>query len=401
MKDKLDNPLTGIRVLDLTEDRGLYTGRLLADFGADTIKVEEPWGSQARRIGPFKDDIPALETSLYFLHFNMNKRGITLDLATETGQQIFKKLVKKTDVVIEDFDAERRTALHVDYASLRKTNKSIIVASVVGFGLDGPYCAFKAPDIVNFAMGGSMYTSGEPDKAPVVAPCEQAYHSSSTIAAFCIMTAIYERLSMGEGQFVEVSAHEVLAAINEELIMRYSATFEIEGRYGSQHTTSPARIYPCKDGFIHLVVLRSGHWQTLLKLLGEPELLQGDAWYHSWFRRINSDIIDSVVIEFTMRYTKSELVKLFQSSNVPCTPVNTAQDFTADSHIKERGFIGEIEHPIIGRHRYLKSPYSLSETPCQVVRDAPLLGQHNEDIYCGELGYAKEQLKKFKSEGII
>jgi crotonobetainyl-CoA:carnitine CoA-transferase CaiB-like acyl-CoA transferase len=215
------------------------------------------------------------------------------------------------------------------------------------------------------------------------------------------MTAIYERLSTGKGQYIEVAAHEVLAAMNEELIMRYSASFEILGRYGSQHTTSPARIYPCKDGFIHLVVLRAGHWQTLLEIFGQPDLLQGDSWLYSWFRRINSDIIDSVVIEFTMKYTKEELVKLFQSRGVPCVPVNTSEDFVKDAHVKARDFVGEIEHPVIGKHRYLKSPYNLSETPCKIVRDAPLLGQHNEDVYCGELGYSKEQLDGFKSQGII
>jgi CoA:oxalate CoA-transferase len=401
MESRLDNPLTGIKVLDITEDRGLFTGRLLADFGADTIKIEEPCGSQARRIGPFKDDVPGLENSLYFLHFNINKRGITLDLATETGQQIFRKLVRKADVVIEDFDEEKRAAFHVDYTSLKKINKGIIVVSVTGFGLDGPYSTFKSPDIVNFAMGGSMYTSGEPDRAPVVAPCEQAYHGSSTIAAFCIMTALYECLSTGTGQFVEVSAHEVLAAMNEELIMRYSATFEIEGRYGSQHTTSPCRIYACKDGFVHIGVLRAAHWRMLLELLGQPDLLQGESWYHSWFRRQNDDIIDAVLIEFMSKYTKSELIELFQSRGVPCTPVNTAEDFTTDPHIKERGFIGELEHPVIGRHGYLKSPFSLSEASCGIFRDAPLLGQDNEDIYCGELGYSKTQLNKLKSQGII
>ncbi len=401
MNDKSDNPLTGIRVLDLTEERGLYTGKLLADFGADVIKIEEPDGSKARRIGPFKDDNPGLENSLYFMHFNINKRGITLDLNNPTARDIFNRLVKGADVVIEDYEQEKRTALDLFYSSLKKTNQRIIVASITGFGLDGPYSNHKAPDIVNFAMGGLMYISGEPDKPPIVAPCEQAYHSASTIAAFTIMAAIYERSSTDKGQYIEIASHDVMASINEELIMRYSLTCEIQGRYGSQHTTSPARIFPCKDGFVHVMALRPHHWESLVKLLGNPEIFMGDAWYDSRFRRLNGDIIDSAVTEFTMNHTKSEIIELCQTRNISCTPVNTPEDFATDSHVEERAFIGDIVHPLVGKHKYLKPPYWLSETPCHISRDATLLGQYNREIYCGELGYSEDELAAFKSQGII
>ncbi len=401
MDSKSDSPLNEIKVLDLSEDRGLYAGRLLADFGADVIKVEEPGGSRARRIGPFKADNPGLESSLYFIHFNMNKRGITLNVTAGAGQEIFKRLVERSDVVIEDFDNEKRSAWRVDYSSLKKINRGIIVASVTGFGLDGPYSNFKAPDIVNYAMGGSMYTSGEEDRAPVVAPCEQAYHSASAIASFSIMTAFYERLSTGKGQHIEISSHEVLASMNEELIMRYSVTSEIEGRFGSQYTTSPGRIYPCKDGFVHVMTLRTQHWRNFVKLIGEPEMLMGEVWDDSRFRRLNTDIIDSYVTEFTSNRTKAEIVELCQSNNITCIPVNTPEDFSKDPHILGRNFIRRIEHPAIGEHEYFRTSYTLSETPCQTYRDAPLLGQHNEEVYCGELEYSNEQLAVLKSQGIM
>jgi crotonobetainyl-CoA:carnitine CoA-transferase CaiB-like acyl-CoA transferase len=399
MTGNLDMALGGVRVLDLTEDRGLYAGKLLADLGADVIKVEKPEGSKARQIGPFKGDVPSLESSLYFANFNTNKRGITLNLDSSAGKDIFKQLATRADVVIEDFEPGVMEGL--DYPSLRELNRRLIVASVTGFGRDGPYSRYKAPDIVSFAMGGIMYISGDPEEAPVVAPCEQAYHSASIIAVFGILAALYQRLSTGEGQLVEVSTHEVMAAINEELIMRYSLTFEIEGRYGSQHTTAPARIYPCKDGYVHIVVLRPGHWRSFLELLGNPEALMDEAWYDGRFRRLNVDIIDPIITEFTMKHTKTEITNLCQASHIPCTPVNTPADLSHDAHVKERAFITGIEHPVIGRHLYLGPPYKLSETPCQIRRPAPLLGQHNREVYCEELGYPDEELAKFKAEGII
>jgi len=192
-----------------------------------------------------------------------------------------------------------------------------------------------------------------------------------------------------------------MATMNEEVIMRYSLSREIKGRYGSQHTSAPARIYPCKDGYIHLVVLRPYHWRSLVEVLGNPEILLDEAWYEPRFRRLNVDIIDPLIIQFTMKYTKAELTKLLQEKGIPCTPVNTPADFAEDVHVKERGFIIELEHPVLGRYSDLRVPFKLSETLHSPERPAPLLGQHNNEIYCGELGYSVKELVKFKEEGII
>jgi CoA:oxalate CoA-transferase len=401
MAGKSAIPLEGIRVLELAEDRGLYAGKLLANLGADVIKIEKPGGSKARLIGPFKDDIPDTENSLYFINYNTNKKSITLDIRNSTGKDIFKRLVERADVVIEDFETGVLNSLGLDYTVLKELNPRIILASISGFGHEGPYRTFKAPDIVSFATGGLMYTSGSPDEPPVVAPCEQAYHSASIIAASSIVAALFQRLSTNEGQVVEISAHEVVAAFNEELILRYSIGFELKGRYGSQHTVAPARFYQCKDGYVHIIALEANHWTNLLELLGNPEILMDKAWFEPFVRRHNVDIIDPIVTEFTMKYTKSEIVKLCQDRHIPCTPVNTPEDFSNDNHVKARGFITEIEHPVIGRHRYLQPHYKLSNTPCRIDHPAPLLGQHNKEVYQQELGYSNEDMKRFKVEGII
>src|ERR1035437_1154271 len=171
MVHNTNTALGSFRVLDLTEDRGLYAGKVLADFGAEVIKVEPPEGSRGRRTPPFKDDVPGLENSLYFLNFNANKKGISLNLESPEGKGIFKDLVETADVVIEDFEVGRMKSLRLDYSVLRKINIKLVYASLTGFGQTGPYSQFTTPDIINFAMSGLMYTSGAADEPPVVAPC--------------------------------------------------------------------------------------------------------------------------------------------------------------------------------------------------------------------------------------
>ena len=393
--------LQDIRVLDLTEERGLYAGKLMASLGADVIKVEPPGGSRARLKPPFKDDIRDREGSLYFISLNSGKRSITLNLSSDTGRSLFSKLVERADVLLEDFDPPERESLGLDYGVLKELNPRLVVGSISAFGKTGPYKDYKAPDIVSYAMGGLMYVSGPPSRPPVVAPGEQAYHSTSLMTVFGIMTALYARLNTGEGQLVESSTHETMATINEELIMRYSLTREIKQRSGSQHTSAPARIYPCKDGHVHIVVLRPHHWRSLLDVLGKPELLMDRAWYDPRFRRLNVDLIDPLVIEFTLGYSTMELCRLFQEKGIPCTPVNTPADFVNDPHVRERNFVVEIDHPSIGRHRDLAPPFESSELAKRQNRPAPLLGQSNVEIYCNELGHEMADLAGLKEQGII
>jgi crotonobetainyl-CoA:carnitine CoA-transferase CaiB-like acyl-CoA transferase len=401
MADNSRTALGSIRILDLTEDRGLFAGKLLADLGADVIKVENPRGSRARRVPPFKDDVPALEGSLYFINFNTNKRSITLDIDRPAGKDIYKKLIARADVVIEDYDPGVMQSKNLGYPALKKINRGIIMASISGFGQDGPYSQYKAPDIVSFAMGGLMYSSGAANAPPVVAPGEQAFHGASILALSGILAALFLRLRTGEGQLVDISAHEVLASQNHEQIMRYSTKSDIGGRTGSQHSAAPARIFPCKDGYVHLSVLRTNQWRSFLELVGKPETLTDSMWDDAFLRRRNNDLIDPYATEYAAGRNKAEIAEVCQARGIPCTAVNTPEDFSRDPHVKAREFITEVEHPVIGRHSYLGSAYRLSKTPCRVSRPAPLLGQHNQEIYGSELGFSDEELARLKTEGII
>jgi crotonobetainyl-CoA:carnitine CoA-transferase CaiB-like acyl-CoA transferase len=192
-----------------------------------------------------------------------------------------------------------------------------------------------------------------------------------------------------------------MASQNHEQIMRYSTKSDIGGRTGSQHSAAPARIFPCKDGFVHICVLRPGQWRSFLELIGKPEVLLDEMWDDAFLRRRNHDLIDPFTEEYTRSRTKAEIVQTCQAKGIPCTPVNTPEDFFHDPHVKAREFFTELEHPVIGRYFYPGPVGRLSQTPCCMVRPAPLLGQHNKEVYCSELGYSDEDLARFKSGGII
>jgi crotonobetainyl-CoA:carnitine CoA-transferase CaiB-like acyl-CoA transferase len=188
-------------------------------------------------------------------------------------------------------------------------------------------------------MSGMMNVSGAVNEPPVAAPCEQAYQSTSILTAFSVLAALLLRLRTGEGQWIDASAHEALSAFTIGL-MNYSATGSISSRSGSQFGAAPARIYPCKDGFVHILVIRPNHWNIFIELLGNPGALKGEVWYDSAYRTKNRKIIDDLVTEFTLKHDKTEIVQLCQSRGIPCTPVNTPEDFSHNPHETERKFIG-------------------------------------------------------------
>ncbi len=395
-----DGPLSGIRVLDLTEERGLYAGKVLADMGADVILIENPKGSRPRSLGPFKADTPGIENSLYFLDCNANKRGITLNLDSPAGREIFKRLARLSDVVIEDYPASRMRALGLDYPALSEVSPRIIMASVTGFGSKGPYAGYKAPDIVSMAMGGLMYVNGPTDAPPVTAPCEQANHTVSVASVFGIMAALFLRTRTGKGQLVELSAQQVLAVVTGG-VWHYGTMTNIPRRSGSQFGAVPGRIFPCRDGYVHILTIRPNHWLGLLDVIGKPEALSGSEWLAMEYRNANPDIIDAFVTEFTMAHDKLEIAEMCQKRGVPCTPVNEPADFCADSHIQKRGVFVDIEHPVAGRFSTFRPVCVFSRTACRVARAAPMLGQHNHEVFCGELGMKETQLAQLKAEGVI
>ena len=279
-------PLAGLRVLELCDRLGQYAGRLLADLGADVVKVEPPGGAPARRIGPFKDGMPHAERSLYFANFNANKRSLVLDLGRAEDRDTLRALVRGADAVLESFPPGHMAALGLGWNHLHELNPRLVLTSITGFGQHGPYSRYLAPDIVAFAMSGVMYFNGPPDRAPLVGPCEQGYHMGSAHAAYATLAALYRRFTSGEGQWIDVAVQDVLISKpHPQFVARYDLYGEIHPRTGSQGSGGvPAACYPCRDGYVSFAIFNRNHWQEFRRMIGDPPALLDPIWDDQPFR---------------------------------------------------------------------------------------------------------------------
>jgi len=366
------------------------------------VKMEPPEGDPMRSLPPFAKDLPHPEASLFFAYYNTDKRSITLNLNSDEGRGIFKRLIPRFDVVVESFSPGTLAGLGLGYDSLCQVNPGIIVTSITGFGQDGPYAHYHAPDIVCFAMGGPMYPSGEPGKPPCAAPGDLAYGVAGAWAAAGTIIALYHRAVTGLGQHIDVSAQEAAATITDSAITRLSHDGYVMPREGSTYSrTTPGDLYPCKDGWVRIVAGQIVHWRRLVAWMGNPEPLNDPSWENREKRNQNRAFVDGIISDFTRRFTRVELFAEGQRAGVPVTPVNTPVEFIQSELAKSRNFFVEIEHPVLGRHPYAGPPYKLSETPARKSRPAPLLGQDNEEIYCGELGLTREDLCGMRARKVI
>ena len=394
--------LLGLRVLEIGDCEGEYCGKLLADLGAEAIKVESPDGSRCRREPPFKNDAAGPEQSLHFLYFNTNKKGISLDLRNAEGREICRKLIQSVDVVTETFAPGHMEKLGLGYNQLNELNSSLIVASITCFGQRGPYRNYQGSDLVAFAMGGLMYVSGSPSGPPVNAPEKQAFLAGSTYAAFAILVAHWNRLETGSGQHIEISLMDCLAAM-ENLVSGKSDRGDYPRRSGSQHRfAAPGKIYPCRDGFVHIFVSNSqvGAWQRFHEWLGNPSELAGPEWEDSVYRRRHAEEIDQVVSRQLKNLSKLNIYEQLQERHVPCAPVNSPADFVNDCQTQARGFVVDTAHPVGGQSRLPGAPYKMSGSPWRHRMPAPSLGEHNDEIY-SNLGLSRKEILALYAARII
>lgn len=395
-------PLEGYRLLDLADEKGAHCTKTLAELGVDVVKLEPPDGDPMRRIPPFARDVPHPEGSLFFAYYNTSKRSITLNLESAAGRVLLKRLVSRFDLMVESFSPGTLARLGLDYNSLREVNKSLILTSITGFGQTGPHSHYKAPDLISFAMGGPMYTSGEAGREPCVAPGNLAYGVAGAWAAAGTIIALYHRAATGEGQHIDVSAQEAAAMITDSALTRLSCDGIVASRQGNTYlSVTPGDLYPCKDGWVRIVAGQIVHWRRLVSWMGHPKPFDNPEWENRELRNKNKAFVDQVVSHFTCRFTCEEIFVEGQRLGVPVSPVNTPLKYMNSAVAKARGFFVELEHSVLGRHLYARPPYKFTETPARDPRPAPLLGQHNEEIYCGELGFSRNDLCVLRAEGAI
>ena len=374
--------LDGLRVLDLTTAMGQPSGRALADLGADVVLVEPPDGSPSRQMAPFAGGEPHAEKGIYFLSFNTNKRSLVLDLESASGRERFRHLALRADVVLECFPPDYLDSLKLGYNDLAAEAPGLVFTSITPFGQTGPYRHFKANDLVLNAIGGYVFTEGEPDGTPVAQPHYQTYQLAGLHAAFATLMALRHRDSTGEGQQVDVAVHEVIASCQMHL-RDYTAQLDLGSRWGSlpgpKGGLYPTSNYRCQDGWVVIAMTSERAWSTLAEWSQDPVLL--DPKYSDPDQRTAElKIIDEHIAAFVAQWKRGEFVEEGVRQRLPVAAVNNPVEFIQHPHAIDRRLFTEVEHPVVGRYRAFGPPAHYSRTPWRIRRPAPLLGQHTQEV---------------------
>jgi len=406
------------RVLDLSDEKGLLCGKILGDLGADVIKIEQPGGDPARRIGPFYNDTPDPEKSLYWFAYNTNKRGITLDIATSEGKKLFKRMVEKTDFLIESFPVGYMDELGIGYSALSKINPGIIMISISHFGQTGPYKNYKGCDIVDMAMSGYMYVCGDRDRPPVTISVPQAYLLAAADAAAGATMALYHRSLTGEGQCVDVSIQEAMTVLPYDSRIFWELIEDITHREGQflvrrvgDDIRQERQTWACKEGHVSFITgaaIFTGRMSALMEWMTEEgmadDFLKDVDWKNCDFSLIDSEFIrqvDDCIAKFFKTHTSSELYKRAVEKKIMLYPVTTPKDIAENQQLSVRNFWEPVTHPELGTTiTYPGEFLKATEMPLNIRKRAPLIGEHNEEVF-GELGLTKEKLLALKQDNII
>jgi CoA:oxalate CoA-transferase len=394
-------PLAGLRVVDLTQYiAGPYCTKLLADYGADVIKLEPPGeGDPSRRLGPFPGDEPHLEKSGLFLYLNTNKRSATLDIRATDGQDLVRRLVERADVLVESFEPCVLMSLGLGFDELRTLNARLVMTSISNFGQDGPYRDWRAQEINLYALSGLMYITGEPDAEPLKAGGQQTQFVAGLTGALATMTAITARRATGRGQHVDVSILETAVSQMGETFTLYTHAGKVATRSGNrQATRHPVAFFPCRDGYVALIASREDNYEALVEMTGLEELRE-ERFATATLRRQRADEFDAILARYLMAHDKAEILRESQARKLPVGVVLTPGELLCDPHYSAREFFVDIDHPVAGRLTYPSTSMRWSKTPWQAGR-APLLGEHSRAVY-EDLGVSADRQAELRQRHVI
>jgi crotonobetainyl-CoA:carnitine CoA-transferase CaiB-like acyl-CoA transferase len=412
MTERVEGMLSPYRVLDLTDEKGIMCGKLMADMGADVIKIERPGGDAARSIGPFYRDEKDPEHSLFWWAMNTSKRGITLDIEKPVGRELFRKLVVKADFVIESYPVGYMASLGLGYQDLEKLNSGIIVVSITPFGQFGPYKDFKGSDLVEWAMGSGSYmrTMGDLDRPPIRIGHPQCYYHAGTEGVVGALVALYHRRSSGEGQQVDVSIQDCmnfLTAVDYDL----NKTKRVRGL--KYFNVEVKHIWQCKDGYVMWRwtggPLARRHSLPLVNWMAAEEMasdwlrnLDWDNFSHYNTTQEIIDRIDGETLAFFKTKTKAQIMEGAVKFRIMLYALATAKDVYESPQLAARDFWQKVEHPEMNAtFTYPGRWANNSLTPPRIFRRAPLVGEHNHEIYEQELGVSKAEYRRLKRAKVI
>ena len=409
-------PLTGLRVLELSDEKGQWCGKLMADLGADVIKIEPPGGQNTRRVGPFLDDVAHPERSLYFWHYNTSKRGVTLNLETADGRELFKRLASTADVVLETFRPGRMASWGLAYEDLAAANPRLIVCSITSFGQTGPWKDYSSTDLTHLAAGGQMASCGYdeddvPDAPPIAPGGGNSYHIGCHYAYMGIMLALFQRHATGEGQYIDASIHDACALTTEAAVdvYLYSGRGAIRqtGRH-AQPVVTPKFMLPNSDGgWINttrsrLNPARLRNLAEWMEERGMADDLLDEQYNAQQGIAANEAHVNDLIERFISSLPSNEAYHGSQKMGLPWGSIRTMDEIAEDGHLEDRGFYIDVEHPELGRTFTYPGPAAIyNGSPWQISRRAPLIGEHNVEVYCGELGLTKNRLAMLAESGIV
>ena len=411
-------PLNGLRVLELADETGQFGGKLLGDLGAEIVKIEPPGGEACRHLGPFLDNIPHPERSLSFWYYNTSKRGVTLSLDTADGRGLFRRLAATADVILETCRPGRLASLGCGYELLREANPGLILCSLTPFGQTGPWRDYLSSDLLHMAAGGEMASSGydEADvpNAPPIAPGGgNAWHIGCHYACMAITAALVYRTVSGSGQYIDASIHEACSLTTEAQIANYVYRGEVLLRHTGRHHAagpSPRTQFRAKDGN-YVCALVGGRlnprYITQLADLLDTNGMAGDLREPKYqdpavITANTSHIIDGLVADFIASLPAEEVYHRAQERGFTWGAVRAPEQCLDDPHLGDRGFWKEVEHPELGRSFIYPGEAAIyNGSPWRISRRAPLIGEHNVEIFCGELGLSRGELSVLAESGVI
>ena len=400
-----ESALSDVKVLDFTHYvAGPYCTKLLADYGAEVLKIERPHsGDGARRLGPFPDDVPHPEKSGTFLHLNTNKRGMTLDLKTEAARNIVLDLVRDVDIVVESFRPGAMSRFGLDYHALKSVNPALVMTSISNFGQTGPYRDYKGSEIILYGMGGDMYSTGLEDREPIKLGGNVGLYQAGAIAAVATMGGLFASRFQDIGQHIDVSIMEThLGSIDRRMsnLLGHQYTGEIAPR-GPLGASITSKAFPCQDGYLEATIGR-GYINRVVGLLRGDGYFEDPKWdsADTYTQPELQAEAEDYFLEWALERTKLEAWQTTQEARVLSAPLNTMGDLSNDPNLNQRGAFAHIDHPVAGQLKYPGRPFILNESPWSVRHPAPLLGQHTDEVL-ERLDYSRAEIARLRQQGVI
>jgi CoA:oxalate CoA-transferase len=397
----VESPLSGIKVLDTTRVlSGPFCTMLLSDLGAQVVKVESPGrGDMARRMGP-----EAGGDSAYFMSVNRGKQGVALDIFTKPGQELFRRLAQRADVVVENYVPATMARLGLDYPRLQAINPRLIYASISGFGQDGPYAQRPALDIIVQAMGGIMSVTGESDSPPQRPGASLGDSTAGLFTALAIVSALHQRQRTGTGQQIDISMLDCQVTMMENAFSRYFATGQEPGRIGSRHpAASPFQAFATSDGHLVVALLTddTATWHGFCAAIERDDLAQNPRFGDNASRLRNHHLLEPILAELFRTLPTQHWLTRLEAAHVPCGPVNSVAQVAHDPQVAHRGMLAEIPHGSLGSWRVANTPFKLSGGHTGPQGSAPGLGEHTEAVLSEWLGLSSEELDALRADGTV